>query len=440
MNNKDQNIEKNIRKKFSDFQAQPSPNVWRVIARKLFWREFLHFIPGIFNIYYTFLILSSLAGSFLLFNNFSSKSSVNFESTKIIPEVEIQDNPQNYNIPINQEPKKQAQNKPIQLNKKSLAANDQSSNLNTVHNTSLRKNKNDEPFKRSEQHNKSTTSATGMMNEKDTLSFQPPAASFRMSTLSGCAPLHVNLENLSLNANAYCWNFGDGTTSTCVNPSYIYEEPGEFTITLTVKNENGDSSLYARHVDVYSSPKARFEMDLNEIPGEGQSVYFYNYSTGAGSFLWNFGDGQTSELRDPIHQYEKEGEYTIILTAISAKGCRDSMILEDALTITGPSLIFPNAFTPNMNGPVGGYFRIKESNNDVFHPYAEEIPVEYHLLIYNKKGNLIFESHEFHIGWDGYYRQELQPQGVYVWKVRGCFGNGKRFVKIGDVTLIWDRK
>jgi gliding motility-associated-like protein len=69
----------------------------------------------------------------------------------------------------------------------------------------------------------------------------------------------------------------------------------------------------------------------------------------------------------------------------------------------------------------------------------EEAPVEYQLRIFNRAGILVFESNDYQQGWDGYYRQQLQPAGVYVWKVRARFENGKTLVKMGDVTMVWTR-
>jgi len=62
--------------------------------------------------------------------------------------------------------------------------------------------------------------------------------------------------------------------------------------------------------------------------------------------------------------------------------------------------------------------------------------VEYNLYIYNRWGELMFESKDVDVGWDGYYNGKLCPQDVYIWKVEGKFINGKTFEKTGDVTLL----
>ncbi|MBA7547594.1 hypothetical protein ES705_40023 [subsurface metagenome] len=96
---------------------------------------------------------------------------------------------------------------------------------------------------------------------------------------------------------------------------------------------------------------------------------------------------------------------------------------------------FPNAFTPNSNGPTNGYYTPGLPNNDVFYPVYKNI-VEYHLRIFNRRGELIFESNDINRGWDGYINDRLAAQGVYVWKARGKYSNGENFVKFGNIMLI----
>ncbi len=96
---------------------------------------------------------------------------------------------------------------------------------------------------------------------------------------------------------------------------------------------------------------------------------------------------------------------------------------------------FPNAFTPNANGPTNGYYTPGLPNNDVFYPVYKGV-VEYHLSIFNRRGELIFESNEINIGWDGYINDHLAAQGVYVWKANGKYSNGQSFTKFGNIMLI----
>ena len=112
----------------------------------------------------------------------------------------------------------------------------------------------------------------------------------------------------------------------------------------------------------------------------------------------------------------------------------DSLV--DVVEVRGKGHIeFPNAFTPSEAGPSNGYWDPKATNNDIFHPIGEGIK-KYQLEIFNKWGERLFISHDFRIGWDGYYKGQILPQDVYIWRVEGEFYNGKSFQKMGDVTLL----
>ncbi|NMD00635.1 MAG: hypothetical protein GYA62_13075, partial [Bacteroidales bacterium] len=116
--------------------------------------------------------------------------------------------------------------------------------------------------------------------------------------------------------------------------------------------------------------------------------------------------------------------------------CPDTFTIFRAVVAKSAGKIeFPSAFTPNPNGPNGGKYNPNDLNNDVFHPIFVGVD-QYQLSIFNRWGELIFESTDPNIGWDGYYRNELCKQDVYVWKVKGKFINGQSFLKAGDVTLL----
>lgn len=188
-------------------------------------------------------------------------------------------------------------------------------------------------------------------------------------------------------------------------------------------------------ITVHDVPEASFIIDKQTGMTENIPVYFYNYSKGADNYSWEFGDGTQSTESNPTHVYEILGDYDILLKATSLEGCIDTMILSNALYGESPIIKIPNAFSPNTNGPNGGYYSNGENNNEVFHPVIEVTPIEYQLRIFNRNGNLLFESNDLNIGWDGYFMQQLQPRGVYIYKLRVKFENGEYIVKMGDVTV-----
>lgn len=113
----------------------------------------------------------------------------------------------------------------------------------------------------------------------------------------------------------------------------------------------------------------------------------------------------------------------------------DSLFTNNTPTPPQHTIQFPNAFTPNANGPTNGYYTPSIPNNNVFHPVYKGV-TEYHLSIFNRRGELIFESNEINIGWDGYINDRLAAQGVYVWKAHGRYSNGQSFTKFGNIMLI----
>lgn len=256
------------------------------------------------------------------------------------------------------------------------------------------------------------------------------------SASSGCVPLTVRFSYPANGSMKADWSFGDGGKSDENAPDYIYDLPGTYIVTLTLTDAEGNKSSAATRIDVWPGPKAEFEITKNKLAETGEELLFNNLSTGGVKYLWNFGDGTTSDESDPQHIYQSYGRYDVRLTVYSEQGCADSVTITDIFTDKGMFLRFPTAFLPNTGGPTGGYYsRRTDEANQVFHPVASGV-ASYNLKIYNKVGLLVFESSDIEMGWDGYYKGQLCPPGVYVWKVRGTYRNGQAIVMAGDVTLI----
>jgi gliding motility-associated-like protein len=97
----------------------------------------------------------------------------------------------------------------------------------------------------------------------------------------------------------------------------------------------------------------------------------------------------------------------------------------------------PNAFIPESTGPSGGNYIQGDHNISIFRPVIKYDELEsYQMQVFNRWGNLIFETHDVNKGWDGYFDGKLCPQGAYVWKVKFKFINRQTIVKSGSVTLI----
>jgi gliding motility-associated-like protein len=152
--------------------------------------------------------------------------------------------------------------------------------------------------------------------------------------------------------------------------------------------------------------------------------------------MWQFGDGETSNEFQPLHEYMAVGTFYITLIAESGEGCLDTMVHETPVVIEGRGkLEFPNAITIYPDGPAGENYNPGEPDPRIFRPVSEGVE-KYRLEIYNRWGELIFVSEDIDKGWNGYIKGSPAKQDVYVWRVTASFTNGRPYVKAGDVTLL----
>lgn len=249
----------------------------------------------------------------------------------------------------------------------------------------------------------------------------------------GCSPVSVQFTNHTKYADRFEWEFGDGQTSSQKNPKHIYDYPGEYSVILRAFGEGGtDMTIHQNVVKVYAIPSAFFQVKPDDKEVKiGNAHYFSNLSEGATNFTWNFGDGSTSSERSPFHEYNKPGIYDVILIASNENGCINEHQIKSAATVAeGGKILIPNAFTPGGGGNI-----LSSGMNDYFTPIYEGV-TEFHMQIFNRWGELLFETHSSEPGWDGTYRGLLCKQDVYVYKIKAKFVDGETIEKIGDVTLI----
>jgi PKD repeat protein len=253
----------------------------------------------------------------------------------------------------------------------------------------------------------------------------PPVAKFK-PVEPGCMPLTIHFKNTSSYSTGYLWEFGDGAVSNRPNPVYTYYEPGQYKIRLTATGEGG-SDTYNTVNDVYIMPNAYFNLAPRYVFVDDETVHFFNLSDNSDIYEWDFGDGTKSTEFNPKHVYKKEGVYDVTLCVWTDHDCFDLYIMENAVFVE-PSgkIIYPNAFRPES--------MLEE--NRVFKPAVIDQVDEYHLMVFNRWGEMIFESYYKDMGWDGYVDDKIAKQDVYVWKVEGKYSNGKAFIDTGDVTLL----
>ena len=151
----------------------------------------------------------------------------------------------------------------------------------------------------------------------------PPTVNFKANPLNTCAYVPVFFTDLSKNIGdsvEYDWTFGDGGKSVLKNPEYIYQDTGKFDVKLVVINNGcADSIVFKNYVHI-DPPVAAF--NFKQICGISGNIQFTNNSIGADTWIWDFGDGNTSKDKDPLHVYSLKGDYNVSLSVTNNKtGC-----------------------------------------------------------------------------------------------------------------------
>ena len=227
-----------------------------------------------------------------------------------------------------------------------------------------------------------------------------------------CKPLSINLTDNSITTGStagtsltYWTNIG--ATSPLSNPSNV-STSGTYYIVSTAQ---GCSSIMPVTVVIYPSPNATFTSSSNFINNQESTVNLTNNSIGGTTYAWDFGDGQSSTAENPSNTYliTDQANYLITLLVISEFDCVDSTSL---LIEVKEELIYfiPNSFTPDG-----------DDHNQIFQPIFTSgyDPETYHLSIFNRWGELIFESFDVSKGWDGVNTRTNMKDidGTYTWKI-----------------------
>ena len=249
----------------------------------------------------------------------------------------------------------------------------------------------------------------------------------------GCKALEVNLANLSDPAlTAYTnWNLGDGSVGSGSAVNHVYETAGCYDVHVDITTFDGCSTSadFIDFICVWELPVADFSFTPEDPDMLDNTVKFNNHSEFANSYEWTFGDGGNSFMIDPEYTYPEIGtvNYPVQLIAITDKGCRDT--INRIVTVKEVVLYYiPNSFTPDG-----------DSFNEVFKPQFLQgfSPADYHMVIYNRYGEIVWESYNTGIGWNGTYGGTLVQDGVYIWELTFRENSSdKRYAEYCHVTVI----
>ena len=241
-----------------------------------------------------------------------------------------------------------------------------------------------------------------------------PVPTFTTDAINGCYPVTVEFSNTTdIDLLGNCeWNFGNGNASLpiCTDVTYTYTTPGNFSPFLSVTSEDGCTgvSLNNPTIIVYGYPTADFEWSPNPVNILESEVQFINLSNGATNYAWEAEGAFSATGANPYFEFDPISldSYNICLQAENQFGCADTIC--KLLVIEGVVLVnVPNAFSPDG-----------DNLNEVFRPIALGISSDNYLFqIWTREGQLIFETTQPGMPWDGsvdsgdYYSRN----DVYTW-------------------------
>ena len=269
-----------------------------------------------------------------------------------------------------------------------------------------------------------------------------PQAAFFADKTSSCPPgVFQFTETTPDFGQTYLWNFGDGGFSVQKNPAHTYTETGTYDVAVTVWSEFGckRTRTYNNMIFIHPVPRAEFTALPELVSILDARVEFTNYSDGATTYFWDFGDGFTSMwTTDPqIHTYDAIGEYEIKLVAQNQYECLDT-ISKKIRVHDEYAFYAPDAFTPNGDGL-----------NDFFYVIGHGIDKsQFYLVVYDRFGAKVFETttwdaeNPYRMAWDGSHDGDeskgdpVITNGMYRWYASFVDFTGKPHEESGTVTLI----
>jgi gliding motility-associated-like protein len=271
-----------------------------------------------------------------------------------------------------------------------------------------------------------------------------PVVDITADTTISCSPLCLTLSSAStinspstISTNTWYINGvetqsgADNSYSDCIENSS--DDTDQYDVELLVESNEGCESnlLINDYLTVYHNPIANFEYTPEYLDVILPEAEFTNLSQYEDSVFWTFGTFSTSsenfvELEFPA----AAGDYVVELLAITDEGCRDS--IEEIITLNNEILIHvPNTFTPDGDG-----------YNERFLPIFPDqfTPQDYELVIFNRWGEIVFESKNHLVGWNGSYGADTgikADTGTYVWKLKFKeVRTDKRHERQGHVNLM----
>ncbi|MEL6132351.1 MAG: PKD domain-containing protein, partial [Bacteroidota bacterium] len=183
-----------------------------------------------------------------------------------------------------------------------------------------------------------------------------PNALFTPSDLAGCTPFTAEFIDNSLWTTSpivsWAWDFGDGNTSTAQNPNYTFTNTGTYSVMLIVTDNQGCTSSLTRDLTALVLPTANF-ISLDTLGCAPHPAQFNDLSTGPApivGWVWDFGDGNSSNAQFPDHTYTFDGDFDVTLEVEDNNGCRDTLLKPDYIQLSNPQAGFAADVTGGCPG------------------------------------------------------------------------------------------
>ncbi len=252
------------------------------------------------------------------------------------------------------------------------------------------------------------------------------------SSFSGCTPLDVFFENLSFPIDSTYtveWNLGDGESSEEISPSHTYYDIGQYSLSIRVTSPLGCyiEESWDNWITVYPNPIADFSYMPERLTNFAPEVTFQEESFGGEFWEWYINDQDFIYGKEASFVFRDTGLQKVALVVENEFTCRDTAELYiDVIPLI--TYFLPNAFTPNGDG----------KNEEFIGVGRFEGLKNFHMMIFNRWGEMIFETDHPEEGWNGLKHNtgKRAPNGVYPFIVNYQEPRGKMHHLQGFATLI----
>lgn len=259
----------------------------------------------------------------------------------------------------------------------------------------------------------------------------PPVVNLNVDLGAYCQGEYFSVHNDGDNnpAWSYTWTFADGFVSHDMTAIHSFANAGTYPVSLVIVDSYGCQSAAASAGFVTINPQAHADFTANtlETTNLNPVFHFINNSTNATTYEWFFDDGQASYVTNPTHTYQTYGTFTVTLNANNQYNCPDQATLVVEVKPTF-NVYVPNTFTPDGD---------LVNNTFLAQGYGIQ-ETDFTMLIFNRWGEILFESHDMTVGWDGSYQAgaDQVKDGTYTWVINFKDLTNQKHQITGHVNLL----